>query len=52
MVVGAFCHLVDFIIVSNTQLQFKDVSFDGSLDWNKLRTMVSKEFNTIVNRHY
>lgn len=47
---GALCHLVDFVHISDTQLQLKDVSFIGSWDWNKLMTMVPNDLKMIVDR--
>lgn len=47
---GALCHLVDFVIISNTQLQLKDVSFIGSWDWNKLMTIVPNELSTTIDQ--
>jgi len=34
MWLGAFCHLVDFVNISNAQLQFKNVSFTCSRGWS------------------
>ena len=50
MGLGALCHLVDFVNISDTQLQLKDVSFDGSWDWNKLMTMGPNELSTTVDQ--
>jgi len=47
---GALYHLVNFVNILDTQLQLKDVSFDGSWDWNKLMTMVPNELNTTVTQ--
>jgi hypothetical protein len=47
---GALCHLVDFVIILNTQLQLKDVSFIGSWDWNKLMTIVPNELSTTIDQ--
>lgn len=46
----AFCHLVDFVNISDIQLQFKNVSFTCSRDWNKLTTMILNELNKIVDQ--
>jgi len=40
-----------FVNISDTQLQFKDVSFIGSYDWNKPMSMVLNELNTIVDQY-
>lgn len=47
---GALCHLVDFVNISDTQLQLKDVSFIGSWDWNKLMTIVPNELSTTIDQ--
>ncbi|KEH22380.1 hypothetical protein MTR_7g445910 [Medicago truncatula] len=44
---------IDYLILlflGNTQLQLKDVSFNGSWDWNKLMTIVPNELITTVDQ--
>jgi hypothetical protein len=42
--------LVDFVNISDTQLQLKNVSFIGSWAWNKLMTTIPKELSTTIDQ--
>ena len=48
---GALCHLVDFVNISDTVLCIKDASSCGSWDGNKMMTIVPNNVQTLVDQH-